>query len=66
MSNASLCRRILEFFQANPHEELSVDDMAAKFGVKSPSINMALMDLRKDARVAAVERVSVYRVVPKA
>ena len=50
--------RLRRFFADNPFEELSVDDVAVKFGCQRGTAEHAVATLRQDG---LVERVSVYR-----
>lgn len=51
----SLAGQVLAFFRANPDEELSVDDMAGKFGVNRKNIH-TLLRPALDASLLARER----------
>lgn len=52
-------RRLREFFEANPTEELSVADAAAKFGCVPATVRAQLSTMTGSG---VLERVSVYRV----
>lgn len=51
-------RQLREFFEANPNEELSAADIAAKFGCAVTTARNAIVYLRAEG---LLERVSVYR-----
>ena len=55
--------RLRRFFADNPFEELSVDDVATKFGCQKGTAEHAVATLRQ---VGLVERVSVYRLTQAA
>lgn len=53
-----LWKRIAAFFEANPDEELTKEDMMAKFGASEHSVVQALWRLKGDG---TVDRHVVYR-----
>ena len=54
-----VAERLRRFFANNPFEELSVDDVAAKFGCQRGTAEHAVATLRQDG---LIERVSIYRI----
>jgi hypothetical protein len=55
----SVAERLVEFFRVNPQEELSVADVAAKFGCCYRTAENAIFFARAQL---GLERVSVYRI----
>lgn len=50
--------QVADWFRANPHDYLSIEDMAAKWGVSVSSAHAYVSSAR---RHVGLERVSVYR-----
>lgn len=61
-ANEALTRRISAWFLANPDEWLSIDDVAAKFGVPREYARWSLSRATADGRV---QRYSVYGAAPQ-
>jgi hypothetical protein len=59
----SLAMRLLGFYTINPDEELTFDDIAEKFGVRSNAVSEAVARLRERG---LLEYVRVIRLTPKA
>lgn len=59
----SLLGRLMDFFSANPREELTLDDVVAKFNVAR---NVASARMYDAARCGLIERVTVFRLKPGA
>lgn len=57
----ALEQRLEKFFRENPHEELSLPDMMAKFGATESSVNCALKRLKSSG--LPLNRISVYRLM---
>lgn len=51
-------RRIYDYFEANPDEELSRADMIVKFGASAQAIDLYLQQMREEGYL---ESVHVYR-----
>lgn len=49
-----LDRRLIEFLQSNPDEELTFSDAAAKFGTKQRSVECAVSRLKQQGLVESV------------
>lgn len=54
----SVSSRLVEFFRANPAEELTIQDAAAKFSVSEAAVKMAARRLVEEGEI---ERVKVMR-----
>lgn len=59
---ASLERRVKRFFTENPHEELSVNDMMAKFDCTESAASQAVSRLRRSG--VPIASIVVYRLGP--
>jgi DNA-binding GntR family transcriptional regulator len=56
--NTGLTKRLREFFEANPGEELTQQDIAAKFGASPRTVANAICTLHKHG---LLQRAVVYR-----
>jgi len=54
----SIPQRLVAFFRANPHEELTVEDIAAKFDCSLATAQNAVSVARESI---SLERVTIYR-----
>jgi hypothetical protein len=57
-ARTGLKQRLVQFFTANPNEELSLDDMVVKFAANRRSLQNALSLLKEQG---LVRRAVVYR-----
>lgn len=57
----SLAGRLAGFYDANPDEELTLDDVCTKFDTTEPTAMSRLSEMVRDG---ALERVVVYRKPP--
>lgn len=48
---ASLRRKLLDYFEANPGEELTTEDVCVKFGVNNARMRNTIYDMRKAGEV---------------
>jgi hypothetical protein len=62
----SLVSRLEQFFIENPDEELTIHDIAAKFGVATTSVHSRLWEHKLKHPDCMVERVAVIRLTDKA
>ncbi len=53
-NNRSAASRLIEFFRACPDEELSAEQIAAKFGVRRRTVYKILADLRQGGEIECV------------
>lgn len=59
--NTGIKKRLLEYFAANPGEELTKSDMMVKFDATESAVEQALWILKAEG---AVVRAIVYRAAP--